>query len=631
MEFRLLGPLEVRHSGEILPVRAPRQRSLLAALLLHANQVVTVDRLIDRVWGQDPPPSAAANLRTHVAALRRNLSRAKGSARVVARSGGYLIVVRPGELDLSAFEELAGQGRAAVQRSEHALAARRFGEALALWHGRPLENVALSGTAEADAVRLSEDRISVLEDCLHARLAAGEHASVIGALRGLVLEHPLREHLWALLMLALYRAGRKADALAAYDDARAQLADQLGLDPGTELCRLHQHILTGDPALSGPKPEPGQLRAVASADRWPAPGTPRFTVTPLQLPPAIADFTGRAAHLGRLDELMAEREDAPKALVITSIAGTAGVGKTALAVHWAHRVRHQFPDGQLYVNLLGHAQSPPLHPEQALGQFLRGLGVPAELVPAGVAEASGMYRSLLADKRMLVVLDNAASPDQVRPLLPASAGCLVVVTSRDRLDGLVARDAARRITVEVMPLDEALALLGRMMGENRICAEPDAAAELATTCACLPLALRIAAAQLASQPDRAIADYVAELGQGNPLVCLEIDGDDHAAVRAAFDLSYAALKPDAQRLFRHLGLLSGPDITVASATDLTNLTRTQAAQLLDHLAAAHLVYQHAPGRYTFHDLLRRYAQARAAGDVDGGKERARGPLGRGDL
>ena len=355
-------------------------------------------------------------------------------------------------------------------------------------------------------------------------------------------------------------------------------------------------------------------------------------MTPLQLPPAIADFTGRAAHLRRLDELMAEREDAPKALVITSIAGTAGVGKTALAVHWAHRVRHQFPDGQLYVNLLGHAQSPPLHPEQALGQFLRALGVPAELVPAGVAEASGMYRSLVADKRMLVVLDNAASPDQVRPLLPASAGCLVVVTSRDRLDGLVAKDAARRITVEVMPLDEALALLGRMMGENRIGAEPGAAAELATTCACLPLALRIAAAQLASQPDRAIADYVAELGQGNPLVCLEIDGDDNAAaVRAAFDLSYAALKPDAQRLFRHLGLLSGPDTTVAATTELTARTRTQTAQLLDHLAAAHLVYQHAPGRYTFHDLLRRYAQARAAGDVDGGKERARGPLGRGDL
>ena len=232
---------------------------------------------------------------------------------------------------------------------------------------------------------------------------------------------------------------------------------------------------------------------------------------------------------------------------------------------------------------------------------------------------------------MLVVLDNAASPDQVRPLLPASAGCVVVVTSRDRLDGLVAKDAARRITVEVMPLDQALALLGRMMGENRICAEPGAAAELATTCARLPLALRIAAAQLASQPDRAIADYVAELGQGNPLVCLEIDGDDNAAVRAAFDLSYAALKPDAQRLFRQLGLLSGPDITVAATTELTALTRTQTAQLLDHLAAAHLVHQHAPGRYTFHDLLRRYAQARAAGDVDGGKERARGPLGRGDL
>ena len=316
-----------------------------------------------------------------MAALRRNLSGAKGSARVVARSGGYLIVVRPGELDLSAFEELASQGRAALQRSEHALAARRFSEALALWHGRPLENVALSGTAEADSVRLSEDHINVLEDCLHARLAAGEHASVIGDLRGLVLEHPLREHLWALLMLALYRAGRKADALAAYEDARAQLADQLGLDPGTEL-------EPAPPAHSHRRPGPERPKTRAGSTQC---GGSHRSLAHLRGAPLYGDTlavaTGhRGLHRPRsaltpLDKLMAQREDAPKALVITSIAGTAGVGKTALAVHWAHRVRHQFPDGQLYVNLLGYAQRPPLHPEQALGQFLRALGVPGRTGP----------------------------------------------------------------------------------------------------------------------------------------------------------------------------------------------------------------------------------------------------------
>lgn len=333
-----------------------------------------------------------------------------------------------------------------------------------------------------------------------------------------------------------------------------------------------------------------------------------------QLPPDVAAFTGRVEHLNRLDALLAAAGDGPPAVVISAIAGTAGVGKTALAVHWAHRVRDQFPDGQLHVNLQGFAPNPPLQPIDALTQFLHALGARRGQVPVDQDEAASMYRSLLADKRILILLDNAASADQIRPLLPGSPGCLVLVTSRNRLSGLVARDGAQRIDLGLLPADEAEALLARIVDPERVRAEPAVCAELARACDFLPLALRIAAANIADRPQHTIAEYLAKLTAGDRLSALSTVDDDQAAVRATFDLSYQQLPEDVQHAFRLLGLIPGSDVTADAASALigTDVERTNVT--LDRLAAGHLLDQRTPGRYSFHDLLRRYATERAHSD-----------------
>jgi tetratricopeptide (TPR) repeat protein/transcriptional regulator with XRE-family HTH domain len=345
----------------------------------------------------------------------------------------------------------------------------------------------------------------------------------------------------------------------------------------------------------------------------PATDQPARAVMPAQLPPDLPGFTGRDTHLRLLDDLLPGVDDkAGGSVVLSTIAGAPGVGKTALAVRWGHRVRRSFPDGQLYVNLRGYASIPPLRPIDALVGFLSALGTPMEQIPVDLDRAAALYRSLVADKRVLVVLDNARDAEQVRPLLPASTGCLVLVTSRDRLSGLIARDGARRIDLDVLSAHEGRLLLSAVLGADRVAAEPTATAALAEACCWLPLALRIAAANLNDHPNRRLSGYVAELRGGNRLAALAIDGDEQAAVRAAFDLSYAALPPPARQLFRLLGLVPGLDVTVDSAAALAALTAERAAELLDRLASVHLLTEHAPGRYTFHDLLRRYAADRAA-------------------
>jgi tetratricopeptide (TPR) repeat protein/transcriptional regulator with XRE-family HTH domain len=368
------------------------------------------------------------------------------------------------------------------------------------------------------------------------------------------------------------------------------LADAFGLS-GTERDRFC--------AAAGPKPAPGTT------------GEPTRRPAPAQLPPDVTGFTGRADQLRELDRLLDQGDEQPTAVVVTAIAGTAGVGKTALAVRWAHRARARFPDGQLYVNLRGYAPTPPLRPIEALAQFLHALGVGAEEVPADEAEAAAMYRTLLADKRLLVVLDNARHADQVRPLLPASPGCLVLVSSRDRLLGLVARDGARRLTLDVLSPAEARELLASILGPDRVAAEAAATGELARMCGLLPLALRIAAANLLDQPGRSIADYLAELTETSRLAGLAVDGDPDAAVRAAFDTSYAVLDPDDRRMFRLLGLVPGPEVTAPAAAALAAVPLRRAAQLLERLAGAHLLEPRTPGRFALHDLLRLYARQRA--------------------
>jgi tetratricopeptide (TPR) repeat protein/transcriptional regulator with XRE-family HTH domain len=386
------------------------------------------------------------------------------------------------------------------------------------------------------------------------------------------------------------------------------LAGQLGLE-STEQAELE--AAPDVETVNGSKPD------VASAV-----GDPRVAADPAatappraaQLPADVAAFTGRVEHLNRLDALLAGVDAGPPAVVISAIAGTAGVGKTALAVHWAHRVRDRFPDGQLYVNLQGFAPNPPLRPIDALTQFLHALGARHGQVPVDQDEAASMYRSLLADKRILVLLDNAASAEQIRSLLPGSPGCLVLITSRLRLSGLVARDGAQRIDLGHLSADEAEALLARIVDPERVRAEPGVCAELARACAYLPLALRIAAANIADRPQRTIAEYLAQLTAGDWLSALSIVDDDQAAVRGTFDLSYQQLAGDAQHAFRLLGLVPGSDITADAASALIGTDLEQTSLTLDRLAAGHLLDQKTPGRYSFHDLLLRYASERAHAD-----------------
>jgi DNA-binding SARP family transcriptional activator/Tfp pilus assembly protein PilF len=604
MEFRILGPLEVWCGGRRVPVSAAKQRTLLAILLLRAGRVVAAEALIDRLWGERPPATARKTLHNYVRRLRTTLAAgATGLAAppmLLTEPSGYLLRLGDAELDLHRFQRLREQAQQATSAGDLDRAAALLRQALGLWRGPALADMAAETLLRTEAARLEEQRLAVLEARIQAELELGWHAELVGELEALAAQHPLRESFCGQLMLALYRCGRQVDALGVYRAARRLLIEEFGVEPGPELQRLERAMLVADPSLAVP------ARPAPSA---PVAQTPDRAI-PAQLPADVAAFTGRRNQLEELDRLL-EPGTQTTAVVITAIAGTAGVGKTGLAVHWAHRVRGRFPDGQLYVNLRGYAPTPPASPIEALAGSLRALGVAAEQVPVDLDEAAGLFRTQLADKRMLVLLDNARDPDQVRPLLPGSPGCLVVVTSRDRLGGLVAKEGARRLTLDVLTPDEARDLLGRLLGETRVHAEPAAAAELARVCAHLPLALRIAAANLADRPQRSIAGYVAELGQGDRLGALAVAGDEQAAVRAAFDLSYTVLTPQARRLFRLLGLVPGPEVTAAAAAALIGAQPQQAAQLLDRLAAAHLLGHHAAGRFAFHDLLRRYAADRA--------------------
>jgi tetratricopeptide (TPR) repeat protein len=436
-----------------------------------------------------------------------------------------------------------------------------------LWHGPALDGLggALLGRA---AAALEESRLAVVEDCLTWE---SDRATVsLDELRALVAAYPVRERLVGLLMAALARNGRRDEALAVYQSLTARLAEELGIDPSPELRRRYQAL--------------------------------RRVEVPAQLPADVVGFVGRASELARLDGLLSDAQIAQTA-VLSALDGTAGVGKTALAVHWAHTVRDKFPDGQLYVNLHGYSTVAPADPADVLGGFLRALGVPASRVPAEVKAAAAIFRDQLADRRVLVVLDNATGADQVRPLLPDAPGCLALVTSRETLPALT---GAVPVTLDVLPPGDSVALLVEMLGADRVTAEPAATAEVARLCAHLPLALRIAAANLGD--GESIAGYAARLAASDDrLTALSIAGDERAAVRAAFDLSFAGLPAPAQRMFRLLGLAPEPDVSLPAAASLAAVDEHQAKALLNRLVAAHLVDEHTPGRYTLHDLLGAYA------------------------
>jgi len=594
VRVQVLGSVRAWRDGTEVELGPPARRAVLGVLVLAGGDAVARRELVDTLWGDRPPPSAVNVVQTHVKHLRRLLEPGRapraGSGVLPHVGGGYALRRDAVDVDLWRFRELVAQANDAHRDADTARVAASLGEALRLWRGRPLTGLPLLA-AHPKVVSLVAERREAFSRYAGAMIAVGSAAEVLPGITEAAAEQPLDEAAQALLIRAHHALGRRGAAFRHYRLVRARLVEELGIDPGPELRAAHAALLNDD-----------------GGGAIPAESRPAHRI-PKQLPAEPRGFTGRAAELSLLDSLVPGAGRAGGA--IAAVSGTAGVGKTALAVHWAHRVRDRFPDGQLYANLRGHAPGPPASPIEILAQFLSALGIPPERVPTDGETAAALYRTLTTDRRTLVLLDNAAGPEQVRPLLPAGPGCLVVVTGRDRMTGLVAVHGARRLTLDVLSPDDAVELLAGVLGHDRVRAEPEAAVEFAKLCVHLPLALRIAAANLADRPGAGIEDHVAELREGNLLAALAVQGDEQTAVRTAFDLSHAALPADAQRLFRLLSLVPGSDVGADAVAALAGTEPARAAAVLDRLAGAHLVEHHTPGRYRFHDLLRRYAAERA--------------------
>jgi DNA-binding SARP family transcriptional activator/tetratricopeptide (TPR) repeat protein len=595
--FAILGPLLVHDGNTQIDVPKGRQRALLAALLLHTGTPISADTLAEVVWDGTPPAGADVTLRSYVLRLRRTLGR-RAAARVLTRYPGYLIEASDEEVDLLRFRSLTQEAGAALRAGHCVRTWDLLTEGLGLWRGKPLVDVPSEVMHRDLLPELERERLEATEWRVDAGLRLGRHSELVPELWSLVDREPLRERLHCQLMLALARCGRQAEALEAYQSARETLAEQLGTDPGIELRELHQRILTADPSLAPPEPA-AQTGAV-----------------PRQLPAPVAGFAGRAGELAALTGLLRQStEGLPPAVVISAIGGTAGVGKTALAVQWAHQVADRFPDGQLYVNLRGYDPDQPMPPADALAGFLRALGVPGQDIPAEDDERAARYRSLLAGKKMLAVLDNAGSVEQVRPLLPGSPSCAVLVTSRDSLAGLVARHGATRLELDLLPPAEAVGLLRTLIG-SRVDDDPGAAGMLAGQCCRLPLALRVAAELAVARPGVPLAKLVGELAdQRGRLDLFDAGGDPRTAVRAVFSWSYRHLEPDTARVFRLVGLHPGADFDPYAVAALagTGLDHTRA--ILGVLARAHLIQSRGPGRYAMHDLLHAYARELTTADV----------------
>ncbi|GIF48807.1 DNA-binding SARP family transcriptional activator [Asanoa ferruginea] len=565
MFVRSLGPLELVVCGDAVPIGTPRTRSVLAMLLARRGGLVTVDQLIDELWPDGPPADPRMLVHGQVSRLRRVLGQDRD--RLVTRKPGYMLHVGEQEWDVLLFEQSIADARAARAAGQPERGSKLFGEAQRVWTGEPFADVPPTPTIAATATDLHELRLAGLAEWFELRLEAGGDPELVAELTHHVAEHPLREQLVAQLMLALHRSGRQADALATYRSTRERLVRELGAEPGAELQHLHKELLrTAEP-----------LPQKAS-----------------QLPLGVRGFVGRRAELASLDA----------ATALATITGTAGVGKSALAVHWAHRAQDRFPDGQLFVNLRGFdPRRSALDPGEVLFGFLQALGVSTERIPSSTESRAALYRSALAGKRVLVVLDNARDIEQVRPLLPGSTGSLALVTSRDQLTGLVAVEGAHPVSLDVLTDAEAADLLSARLGQQVRGGE--AFDRIVRRCAGLPLALAVVAASSAVQPGLSLAAIASDLETG----ALDAfgGGDPQADLRSVFSWSYRVLTADAARLFRLLGLHPGPDISIAAAASLCGAPSPVARRLLSELNRAHLVVQHHQGRFSSHDLLRAYA------------------------
>ncbi|MEW1627665.1 BTAD domain-containing putative transcriptional regulator [Streptomyces sp. NPDC089173] len=586
LRFTVLGPVRAWRGSDALPSGSPQQRALLAALLLREGRTATAGELIDAFWGEDPPSQALATIRTYASRLRKIL----GQETLVSESGGYALRIGRGALDLTLAQDLAVEAEKARAGGNRLQARTLINKVLGLWDGEALASVP-GPYAENQRTRLEEWRLQLTEARLDLDLEVGSHAEAVSELTALTAAHPLRERLRELLMVALYRSGRQAEALAVYADTRRLLSEELGVDPRPELAQLQQRILRADEELARPADEPAPAHA---------------PLRPAQLPATVPDFTGRDSFVRDLGTQLASTEGS--VMAVSALAGIGGVGKTTLAVHVAHQARPHFPDGQLYVDLQG-AGARAAEPETVLGSFLRALGTADSAIPDTLDERAALFRSTLDGRRVLVLLDNAHDAAQIRPLLPGTPGCAALVTSRVRMVDLA---GAHLVDLDVMSPDEALQLFTRIVGAERVGAEREAALDVVAACGFLPLAIRIAASRLAARRTWTVSVLAAKLADERRRLD-ELQAGD-LAVKATFELGYGQLEPAQARAFRLLGLADGPDISLAAAAALLNLEPHTAEDLLEALVDTSLLESAAPGRYRYHDLVRLYARACAERD-----------------
>ncbi|MEU3185741.1 BTAD domain-containing putative transcriptional regulator [Streptomyces sp. NPDC006923] len=617
VRWTLLGPLEGFRDGTRLPLGPPRRRALLAALLVRAGSPISVAEIVDALWGQWPPDSAVNVVHRHIGELRRllqpGLPRRATGRWILPSGGGYCLRVDADTLDLLKFRGLMEQAR---QAGEPTRALRRATQALDLWHGPVAQGIPDEVRRNPLFASLDREITAALCEAGAIALRAGAPHRVLPALQSAVAHRPLDEALRAQQLLVLAGAGHQAEACAEYEEIREKLLEELGIEPGPELRAAHRRIVGGlgfPPGAHAARDTHAEASGTAAghlADQGDTPASfGRAAPKPAQLPLDPPSFVGRQAELDRVLALVGRRDDGPgKTLVISAIEGTAGIGKTTLAVHLAHLLSDRFPDGQLYIDLRGYDPTrPPLGPQEVLHYFLHAIGVAPQRIPGDIEGQSALYRSMLAGKRFLVVLDNAADARQVRPLLPGTPNCLVLVTSRNQLLGLVAQEGAYPLALDVLTPDDAQDFMVRRLGAGRVAAEPEAVLEIIALCAKLPLALAIVAARAAAHPGFSLASVAERLRQTDGTLDGFAGPDGAVDVRTVFSWSCTGLSPRAARLFRLLALRPGPDVTLAAAAALADLPVSDARVALGELTASRLVSEHLPGRYTYHDLLHAYA------------------------